>query len=172
MKMLTLRGLLRSFDGPGVPSADATEQDNVMKTVRQWVEGLNEGNTKSAIAACANETSIVDEFPPHEWHGEGACARWVSELEVYNRGLGLTDSHVALGKPRRVDITGGRAANRHPLNSISRSMEGGQGSGSAIHGFAEKQPGWMAHHRMGVVASIADFGKWKSALICPIDAMR
>jgi ketosteroid isomerase-like protein len=110
MKMMTLRGLLLvTLTALIVPSAGATEQDNVMKTVRQWVEGLNQGDTKAAIAACANETSIVDEFPPHEWHGEGACARWVSELEVYNRGLGLTDSHVTLGKPRRVDITGDRA---------------------------------------------------------------
>ena len=110
MKMMTLRGLLLvTLTALVVPSAGATEQDNVMKAVRQWVEGLNKGDTKSAIAACANETSIVDEFPPHEWHGEGACARWVSELELYNRGLGLIDSHVTLGKPRRVDITGDRA---------------------------------------------------------------
>jgi len=110
MKMMPLKGLLLvTLTALVVPSAGATEQDNVMKAVRQWVEGLNKGDTKSAVAACANETSIVDEFPPHEWHGEGACARWVSELEVYNRGLGLTDSHVTLGKPRRVDITGDRA---------------------------------------------------------------
>jgi ketosteroid isomerase-like protein len=110
MKMMTLKSLLLvTFTALFVPSAGATEQDNVMKTVRQWVEGLNKGDTKAAIAACASETSIVDEFPPHEWHGEGACARWVSELEVYNRGLGLTDSHVTLGKPRRVDINGDRA---------------------------------------------------------------
>lgn len=89
--------------------AGASERDDVMKPVRQWVEGLNRGDTKSAIAACAPQTSIVDEFPPHEWHGDGACARWVTELEAYNRGLGLTDGIVTLGKPRRVDITGDRA---------------------------------------------------------------
>src|SRR6185312_14964980 len=76
--------------------AAATEQDEVMKIVRQWVESLNKGDTKTAIAACAEQTSIVDEFPPHEWHGDGACARWVTELDAYNQKLGLTNSIVTL----------------------------------------------------------------------------
>jgi ketosteroid isomerase-like protein len=89
--------------------AAASEQDDVMKTVRQWVESLNKNDPKTAIAACARETAIVDEFPPHEWHGEGTCARWVAELEAYNKSLGLTEPVVTLKKPRRVDITGDRA---------------------------------------------------------------
>jgi ketosteroid isomerase-like protein len=90
-------------------AAVATERDDVMKTVRQWVEGLNRGDTQAAIAACAPQTSIVDEFPPHEWHGDGACAQWVAELKVFNQSIGLTEGLVTLGKPRRVDITGDRA---------------------------------------------------------------
>lgn len=89
--------------------AAATEQEEVMKTVHQWVDSLNKGDTQSAIAACAGQTSIVDEFPPHEWHGAGTCAKWVTELEAYNRKLGLTDSMVTLGKPRRIDVTADRA---------------------------------------------------------------
>lgn len=89
--------------------AGATEQDEVMKIVHQWVDSLNKGDAKTAIAACAEQTSIVDEFPPHEWHGDGACARWVTELDAYNQKLGLTDSIVTLKKPRRVDITADRA---------------------------------------------------------------
>jgi ketosteroid isomerase-like protein len=90
-------------------TATAAERDDVMKTVRQWVEGLNRGDTQAAIAACAPQTSIVDEFPPHEWHGDGACAKWVAELKVFNQSIGLTEGIVTLGKPRRVDITGDRA---------------------------------------------------------------
>jgi ketosteroid isomerase-like protein len=89
--------------------ASATEHDDVMKIVHQWVDSLNKGDTQAAIAACAGQTSIVDEFPPHEWHGDGACARWVTELEAYNQKLGLTSSTVTLKQPRRVDITGDRA---------------------------------------------------------------
>ena len=43
----------------------ASEQDDVMKVVRQWVDSLNKGDIKTAIAACAQKTSIVDEFPPY-----------------------------------------------------------------------------------------------------------
>jgi ketosteroid isomerase-like protein len=104
---LALAGLAVTLLTPR-PAA-ASDQDDVMKTVHQWVDSLNKGDTKSAIAACAEQTSIVDEFPPHEWHGEGACAKWMTELEAYNHKLGLTNSIVTLRKPRRVDITADRA---------------------------------------------------------------
>jgi hypothetical protein len=92
-----------------VGSAAASEQDDVMKTVRQWVDGLNKGDPKQAVAACAQQTAIVDEFPPYEWHGEGTCAKWVTELTAFNESIGLTDGIVTLKKPRRVDVTGDRA---------------------------------------------------------------
>ncbi len=87
----------------------ASEQDDVMKAVHQWVDSLNKGNTKAAVAACAEETSIVDEFPPHEWHGPGVCSKWARELEAYNRKIGLTDGVVTLGQVQRVDITADHA---------------------------------------------------------------
>jgi hypothetical protein len=106
--ILTLALALASTLSMAAPAV-ASEQDDVMKPVRQWVESLNKGDTKAAIAACAKETSIIDEFPPHEWHGEGTCARWVTELEAFNTSLGITDSIVTLAKPHRVDINGDRA---------------------------------------------------------------
>jgi hypothetical protein len=89
--------------------AAASEQGDVMKVVRQWVDSLNKGDTKTAIAACADQTSIVDEFPPHEWHGEGVCSKWVADLEVYNKKIGLTDGVVTLKKARRLDVAADRA---------------------------------------------------------------
>ena len=70
--------------------AAASEQDNVMKTVRQWMDSLNKGDMQTAIAACADETAIVDEFPPYEWHGKGTCSKWAAALEVYNKEIGIT----------------------------------------------------------------------------------
>jgi ketosteroid isomerase-like protein len=87
----------------------ASEQDDVMKAVHQWVDSLNKGDIKAAVAACAEETSIVDEFPPHEWHGPGVCSRWATELEAYNRKIGLTDGVVTLRKARRIDVGVDRA---------------------------------------------------------------
>lgn len=94
---------------PTVGPAAASEQEDVMKVVRQWVDGLNKGDTKAAVAACAEQTAIVDEFPPYEWHGAGTCAKWATELQAFNRSIGLTDGVVTLNKPRRIDVTGDRA---------------------------------------------------------------
>lgn len=110
MKQMTLKlalalAVTMLMAGP----AAASEQDAVMKTVRQWVDGLNKGDTKAAIAACDLQTAIVDEFSPHEWHGEGTCSKWVADLDAYNKSIGLTDAVVTLRKPRRVDVTGDRA---------------------------------------------------------------
>ncbi|TMH33416.1 MAG: hypothetical protein E6H66_12275, partial [Betaproteobacteria bacterium] len=52
--------------------AGANEKTDVMVPVHQFVDGFNKGDIKSALAACAEQTSIIDEFPPHEWHGAGA----------------------------------------------------------------------------------------------------
>jgi hypothetical protein len=52
-------------------TAAASEETDVMAAVFQWVDGFNKGDMKAAVAACAAETSIIDNIPPHEWHGAG-----------------------------------------------------------------------------------------------------
>jgi hypothetical protein len=47
-------------------STAADDKADVMVTVNQLVGGFNKGDTKTAAAACAAQTSIIDEFPPHE----------------------------------------------------------------------------------------------------------
>jgi ketosteroid isomerase-like protein len=90
------------------PSA-ATEKTDAMKSVHQFIDGFNKGDIKTALAACAEQTSIIDEFPPHEWHGAGACATWANDFDAYAKKNGITDSAVTLGTPRHVDVTGDRA---------------------------------------------------------------
>ena len=89
--------------------AFATDQSDVMAVVHQFVDGFNKGDAKSALAACAEETSIVDEFPPHEWHGAGACAKWADDYLANAKKDGITDGVVKLRKPLHVDVTGDRA---------------------------------------------------------------
>ena len=87
----------------------AAEKDDVMAPVKQFVDGFNKGDIKSALATCAEQTSIVDEFPPHEWHGPGACANWAKDFDADAKKNGITDGKVTIGKPRHVDVTGDRA---------------------------------------------------------------
>ncbi|HVN35093.1 MAG TPA: nuclear transport factor 2 family protein [Casimicrobiaceae bacterium] len=89
--------------------AFAADKDDVMASVKQFVDGFNKGDVKSALAACAEQTSIVDEFPPHEWHGPGACAAWANDFDADAKKNGITDGKVTLGKPRHVDVAGDRA---------------------------------------------------------------
>ena len=91
-----------------VPGAVAQQKD-VMVPVHQFVDGFNKGDTKTALAACAEQTSIIDEFPPHEWHGAGACAQWANDYDAFTKKEGMTDGRVVLGTPRHVDVTGDRA---------------------------------------------------------------
>jgi ketosteroid isomerase-like protein len=89
--------------------ATASEKTDVMATVRQFVRAFNQGDAKTAAAACADETSIIDEFPPHEWHGAGACSRWMNAYDADARKNGITDGRVTLGVPRHIDVTADRA---------------------------------------------------------------
>lgn len=89
-------------------SAAATEQTAMMASVRQFVDGFNKGDTKSALAACASPASIIDEFPPHEWHGPTACADWATAYDANAKKNGISDGIVTLGTPWHVDVAGDR----------------------------------------------------------------
>ena len=87
-------------------ATDPAAEKAVVAVVHQFLDGFNKGDAKTAIAACASETLIVDEFPPHQWSGSGACAKWADDFDADAKKNGITDGLVTLGKPRHVDING------------------------------------------------------------------
>ena len=89
--------------------AAASDKTDVTVAVQKFVDGFNKGDTKTAAAACADQTSIIDEFPPYEWHGVGACGKWMADWDADAKKKGITDAIVTLGTPRHVDVTGDRA---------------------------------------------------------------
>ncbi|MBK5189603.1 MAG: nuclear transport factor 2 family protein [Gemmatimonadaceae bacterium] len=93
----------------GSSSPAVAQQAEVMAAVTQFVDGFNKGDAKALVGACAAETSIIDEFPPHEWHGIGACQKWMNDYDANAKANGITDGLVTLGKPSHVDVTGDRA---------------------------------------------------------------
>jgi hypothetical protein len=94
---------------PALAQTPAGARAEVLATIRQFVDGFNKGDAKSALAACAEQTAIIDEFPPHAWLGAGACAKWMSDFEADAKKNSITDGFVSLGNPSHVDITGDRA---------------------------------------------------------------
>ena len=89
--------------------ASSTDKTDVVATIHQFVDGFNKGDTKSALATCAQEATIIDEFPPYGWHGAGACDKWAADYDADARKNGVTDGVVTLGTPRHVDVTGDHA---------------------------------------------------------------
>jgi ketosteroid isomerase-like protein len=89
--------------------AVAADDKDVMATINQFINGFNTGDIKSALATCNDSAIIIDDFPPHEWHGSGACATWAHDYGVDAKNLGITDGIVKLHKPWHVDVTGDRA---------------------------------------------------------------
>ena len=91
-------------------SIPAVGQDKaVMKAVQGFVDAFNKGDTKAALAMCAEQAQIIDEFPPFEWHGAGACAKWFADYDADAKKNAVTDGVVTLGSPRHVDVAGDHA---------------------------------------------------------------
>ena len=90
-------------------SAVASDQADVMATIHQFIDGFNKGDVKSALATCAEQNSIIDEFAPYEWHGAGACAKWAGDYDADAKKNAITDAVVGMGKPKHVDVDGDHA---------------------------------------------------------------
>jgi hypothetical protein len=130
-----------TFSAAQTPGSAATA---VLTPIRQFVDGFNKGDAKLMLASCADQTSILDEFPPHEWHGPGACAKWGSDFEADAKKNGITDGVVTLGKPSHVDITADRAYVVVPANySYKQKGKAVSETGSIITLALQKLPaGW------------------------------
>ena len=89
--------------------AFASDSTDVTAVVKQFIDGFNAGNTQAALATCAPETAIIDEFPPYSWNGATGCADWARDFEGMTKQEGITEPKVTLGKPRHVDVAGDRA---------------------------------------------------------------
>ncbi len=87
----------------------ASEKTDVTATVHQFFDNLDEKNLPKALAACDSPASILDEFPPHVWHGPTACADWFKGLVAYDQQSEITDGAATLGAPWTLDVTGDRA---------------------------------------------------------------
>ena len=97
-------------------AAEKSEKADVMDVVDQLLDAFNKGDTKTVLALCVDDMSILDDFPPHEWHGPGAFSKWFADYDADSKKKGITDGMVTIGKPRHVDVTGDRAYVVAPAN--------------------------------------------------------
>ena len=124
-------------------SAFASDADDVTAAVHRYVDNLDKDTLETALAMCDSYVTILDEFPPHEWHGPTACADWWKELNAYDEKNGITGGGAPLGKPWTVDVTGDRAYFVAPM-TYSYTQRGKAVKESAAFAVALKrtQAGW------------------------------
>jgi hypothetical protein len=89
--------------------AFASDTADVTAAVHGFVDNLDDKTLEKALAWCDAPVSIIDEFPPHEWHGPTACADWWKALKADEEKNGVTEGDVTLGSPWNVDVNGDRA---------------------------------------------------------------
>ncbi len=87
----------------GAASALASDKDDVMAVLQMW------NNTATAVASCADDASVIDDFPPFEWRGAGACANWSKSFDGFAQQNTITDSSGTIGKPKRFVVNGDHA---------------------------------------------------------------
>jgi hypothetical protein len=90
-------------------SALAAAADGVMTPIKTFLDDFNKGDTAGAAATHAAEVSIIDEFPPHAWHGPTAFKDWAADLEKDAKAKGQTDQKVTLGRTLRTQVDGDTA---------------------------------------------------------------
>jgi hypothetical protein len=93
----------------GLPAVAATPGD-VMTPIKQFRDGFNTGDTKTAYAAYApGSITIVDEFAPHRWVGVNAAHEWAATYDKHAAATGVTDGVVKYDAPTRSVVDGDTA---------------------------------------------------------------
>jgi ketosteroid isomerase-like protein len=116
MITVVVLAVVTAGQAPVAAQAPASPKAAVLAAVQQFVDGFNKGDEKMLLGACADQMSIIDEFPPHEWHGSGACGTWSKAYDADAKKNGITEGVVTTGTPTYVDIAGDRTYVVGPAN--------------------------------------------------------
>src|SRR5262249_40406808 len=91
------------------PTKSAMSGDNAgMAVIKEFQSDFNNGNS-NWVQLCADQTSIIDEFPPYAWSGSGTCSQWGKDYDADAKKNGVTDPSVWFGAAKHLEITGDRA---------------------------------------------------------------
>ena len=104
----TFAVLTLSFARAATPSraADASDVTNV---VQRFVAGFNAGDVKLVTDMSLDDMSIIDEFPPYEWHGPGTMMKWLGDYDADAKKNAITEGKVTITKTKHAFVDGDRA---------------------------------------------------------------
>ena len=87
------------------PAGMLAAAPDVTVPIRQFIDGFNTGDIKSAYAAYSTgDITIVDEFAPHRWVGPHAPQDWAADYDRHAKATGVSDGIVKYGAPTRTEI--------------------------------------------------------------------
>lgn len=52
-----------------------------MAAIRQFCEAFNNHDVELAQATFTDKSWIIDDFPPHQWAGNGATTKWFQDMD-------------------------------------------------------------------------------------------
>ena len=112
-----------------VPAGVAAAPADVTAPIRQFIDGFNSGDTKTAFEAYAEgDITIIDEFAPHVWMGPHAAQDWAADFDKNAKATGVTDAKVTYGAATRTEIEGDVAYVVMPTGFVyklkGKAMEG------------------------------------------------
>lgn len=107
MRSIFLLVCLSAFNTAAL-AADATATDNaeVIATIRQYVTDTNNNDLDAEASRCTSPAMIIDDIPPHVWR---SCREWADANEAANRSNGITEFKETLGETWHVEVSADKA---------------------------------------------------------------
>lgn len=87
---------------------DATDPD-IMATLKTFSQGMSKGDAEKIASAQVANPTIIDEFAPYLWTGNGSIAAWGADFQKDAAAKGLTDPKLDVGKISRALVSGDQA---------------------------------------------------------------
>ena len=109
------------------PAFAGAAEDAAIAPFKAFVAGINANDIKTAVSACARDSSATDELPPYHWTANG-CEKFAHTLFAEVKKNGQTDELMTLGRPIVAEVTGDAAYASIPGHLAFKSKDGKPGT--------------------------------------------
>jgi ketosteroid isomerase-like protein len=90
-------------------TAASPEQHRVARSVTAFVQAVNVGDEKAALAHLTHDVSIIEDLAPYHWQGPRAGAQWMEAMFRNGQRMGMSEIQMNLGEPTRLELNADRA---------------------------------------------------------------
>lgn len=106
MKRLLLSAFACAAAAGPLAAAPADERA-VASSVAAFVDAVNTGHRKEALAHLTPDVSIAEDLPPYRWQGPAAGAEWLDAMWKNGQRIGVSNIQMHIDDaPMRVEVSG------------------------------------------------------------------